>query len=204
VSWADVLVARHVRAIAGIRLERSSFVGCVLAGRRTKTQDRKVEDLDHRESCASEPPSVVFFTLRCVWGALIRFRSRPGIPSSPNSVQERLRVGAPGRNERAIVPASPGNIRRVLPTRRGPSTRLVRSPILRGSSHPAATHRRSSTSVQTAVPSGLAVTRSSAQGCDPIFRTPHPASAQLRCPVGHGSVPLPHPRSRRQVCIRLR
>jgi Arm DNA-binding domain len=37
-----------------------------------------------------------------VWGAFIRFRSRPGIPSSPNSVQE-LGVGARGRNERGIV-----------------------------------------------------------------------------------------------------
>jgi hypothetical protein len=31
-----------------------------------------------------------------VWGAFIRFRSRPGIPSSTNSVQERLSAGPQG------------------------------------------------------------------------------------------------------------
>jgi hypothetical protein len=59
------------------------------------------------------------------------------------------------------------------PMRRGPSTRLLRSPILRGSSHPAATHRRSSTAPPDGGTFDLAVTRSPAQGRDPIFRTPH-------------------------------
>jgi hypothetical protein len=81
--------------------------------------------------------ALFFVEIATLWGAFIRFRSQPGIPSSPNSVQERLSVGPQGGMSGRSFPASPCNIRQALPMRRGPSTRLG-SPILRGSSHPAA------------------------------------------------------------------
>jgi hypothetical protein len=59
-----------------------------------------------------------------------------------------LARGAEGSKQAAgtrLLVATPWNICRVLALRRRPSTRLLRSPFLRGSSHPAATHRRSST-----------------------------------------------------------